>query len=173
MITMVFIGTMYVCLLNEPIELYHSTGYFAIFFFNFPPDFHQCDGDTRSCACYKVYGVDNLSNNPNLYKKKSTCPKLNILLPTIENMVAQVLWWLAIIFKSKIFVLPVFQLPKIQYSSKSRSISVLDEEGLIMAWWCSASTRPTFQSSVAVYNHARWSRIATGFFWIVYYNNGQ
>ena len=164
---------MYVCLLNKSIELYHFTTYFAIFFFNFPQDFHQSNGGTRSCAGYKVYGIDKLSNNSNLYKKKPTRPKLTLYLPTVKNMVAQVLWWLAIIFMSKIFVWPVFQLPNIQYSSKSRRIGVLGKEGLIVAWWCSASARPTFQSSVAVYNYARWSRITTGFFWIVYYNNGQ
>ena len=32
--------------------------------------------------------------------------------------------------------------------------------------------RPTFQSSVAVYNHVRWSCIS-GFFWIIYFDNGQ
>ena len=62
---------MYVYLLNKPIELYQSTTYFAIFF---PPDFHQRNGDTRSCACYKVNGVDKLSDNSNLYQKKSTRP---------------------------------------------------------------------------------------------------
>ena len=166
---------MCVCLLNKPIELNHSTTYFAAFI-NFPPDFHQRNGDTRSCACYKVYGIDGidkLSNNSNLYKKKSTCPKLTLYLPTVENMVAQVLWRLAIIFTSKIFVYHTFQFPNIQYSRKRRSISVLCKEGLIVAWWCSASSRPTFQCSVAVYNYARWSRITTGFFWIVYHNNGQ
>ena len=34
-----FTGTMYICLLNKPIELDHSTTYFA--FFNFASDFHQ------------------------------------------------------------------------------------------------------------------------------------
>ena len=87
-------------------------------------------------------------------------------------MFAHILWWLAIIFMSKIFVYPVFQLRNIQYSSKSRIIAVLHEEGLIVEWWCSVSARPTFQSSVAVYNHTRWSRITTGLFWIVYFNNG-
>ena len=40
-------------------------------------------------------------------------------------------------------------------------------------WRCSASARPTFQSSDAVYNHARWSGITTGFLWVVYFNNRQ
>ena len=162
---------MYACLLNKPIELYHSTTYFAIFIF--PPDFQQRIGDTRLCACYKVYGVDNFSNNSNSYNKESTCPKLTLYLPTVENMVAHILWWLAIIFMAKKFVSPIFQLRNIQYSSKSHRIGVLGEAGLIVAWWCSASTRPSFQSSVAVYNNARWSRITTGFFWIAYSNNGQ
>ena len=68
---------MYVCLLNKPIELYHSTTYFAIFLY-FPPDFQQRNGDTRSCACYNVYGVENVSNNSNSYNKESTCPKLTL-----------------------------------------------------------------------------------------------
>ena len=142
-------------------------------FFNFPPNSHKRKGDNRSCAWYIVYGVDKLGNNSNLYMKKSTRPKLTLYLPRVENVVAQVLWWLAIIFISNVFLLPVFQLPYIQYSSKSSKISELREEGLIVAWWCSASARPTFQSNVAVYNHARWSRIITGFFWIVYYDNEQ
>ena len=62
MITIGFTGTMYVCLLDKLIGLYHSTTYFAILFI-FPPDFHQLNGDTRSRACYKVYGIDKLSNN--------------------------------------------------------------------------------------------------------------
>ena len=94
---------MYVYLLNKPIELYHSTTYFAIFLY-FPPDFQQRNGDTRSCARYNVYGVDNFSNNFNSYKKDSTCPKLTLYLPTVENMVEHILWWLAKIFMSKIFV---------------------------------------------------------------------
>ena len=32
MITIGFTGTIYVCLLIKPIELYHSTTYFAIFY---------------------------------------------------------------------------------------------------------------------------------------------
>ena len=154
---------MYFCLLNKPVELYHSTTYFAIFLY-FPQDFQQRNGDTRSCACYKVYGVGNFSNNSNSYDKESTCPKLTLYLPPVQNMVAHILCWLAIIFMSKVFVSPVFQLLSIQYSSKSHRIGVLGEEGLVVAWWCSVSARPTFQSSVGVYNHARWSRITTGFF---------
>ena len=94
---------MYVCLLNKSIEFYYSATYFAVSFY-FPPDFHQRNGDTRSCSSYKVYGVDKLTNNSNLYKKKSSRPKLTLYLPTVENMVAQVLWWLVMIFMSKIFV---------------------------------------------------------------------
>ena len=77
---------MHVSLLNKPIELYNSTKKIC-HFFNFPPDFHQRNGDTRWCACYKVYGVDKLSNNSNLFKKISTRPKLTLYLPTVENMV--------------------------------------------------------------------------------------
>ena len=115
-------------------------------------------------------GEDKLDNNWNWYKKTSTCPKLTLYLA--ENMVAHILWWLARIFMSEILIQLVFQLRTIQYLSKSRIAGVLGEEGLIVAWWCSASARPIFQFSVAVDNHARWSRIATGFFWIVYFNNG-
>ena len=53
--------------------------------FNFSPDFQQRNGDTGSCAGYKVYGVDKLSNNSNLYKKKSTRPKLTLYLPTVTK----------------------------------------------------------------------------------------
>ena len=62
----------------------------------------------------------------------------------------------------KKIVWPVFHLRNLQYLSKSRSIGVLGEEGLVVARWCSASARLTFQSSLAVYNHARWSRTTTG-----------
>ena len=138
-------------------------------FFHFPPDFHQRNGDTRSCACYNVYGADNLSTISNLCKKKSTRPKLALYLP----MVANILWRLAMIFVSKTFVCSVVQLRNIQHSSKCLKIGELGEEGMIVAWWCSAPAWPTFQSSVAVYDHACWSRITTGFFWIVYFYNGQ
>ena len=154
---------MYACLLNKPIELYHSTTYFATFYISLQIFNNVMETPDRN----KVYGVDNFSNNSNSYKE-STCPQLTLYLPTVDNMVAHILWWLAIIFMAKIF-----QLRNIHYSSKSHRIGVLGEEGLIVAWWCSASARPTFQSSVAVYNHARWSRITTGFFWIAYSNNGQ
>ena len=103
MITTGFTGTMYACLLNKPIELHHSTTYFAIFCISFQI-FNNGNGDTRSCACYKVYGEDNFSNNSNSYNKESTCPKLTLHLPTVENMVAHILWWLAVIFMTKIVV---------------------------------------------------------------------
>ena len=80
---------MFACQKNL-IELYHSKTYFAIFF-NFPPDFHQRNGHTRSCTCYKVCGVDKLSNNSNLYQEKSIRPKLTLYLATIENMFAHIL----------------------------------------------------------------------------------
>ena len=164
---------MYVCLLNKPVKLYHTTTYFAIFF-NFPPDFHKRNADTRSCACYELSGVDTWSNNNwNLFKNESTRSKLTLYLPTVENMVEHNLWWLALIFMSKnFFVWPVFHLRNLQYLSKSHSIGVLGRECLIVARWCSASARLTFQSSVAVYNHARWSCTTTGFFCILYFDNG-
>ena len=90
---------MYVCLFNKAIELYHSTAYFAIFLISL--QIFVIETPDR-VACYKVYGEDKLSNNLNLYKKKSTCPKLTLYLPTVENMVAHILWWLAIILMSKI-----------------------------------------------------------------------
>ena len=127
---------------------------------------------TQEMCCCNLDLVLEASNNSNLYKKKSTRSKLTLYPPIVENMMAHILWWLAIIFMLTFSVKPIFQLLNIQYSSKSRSISVLGEEGLIWAWWYSASARPTFQSSVAVYNHAHWSRITTGFFWIVYFDNG-
>ena len=77
---------------------------------------------------------------------------------------------------SNSFAYTVFKSQNNQYSGESRSIGVLGEEGLMEAYWFSASVRPifqSFQSSVAVYNHARWSRITTGFFRIVYLKNEQ
>ena len=92
---------MYVCLLNKAFELYDSTTYFAIFLISLQIFTIVMETPDR-VACYKVYGVDKLSNNLNLYKKKSTCPKLTLYPPTVENMVAHILWWLAIILMSKI-----------------------------------------------------------------------
>ena len=163
----------YVCLLVKQTDWMASLHNIFCHFFHFPPDFHQRNGDTGSCACYNVYGADNLSIISNLCKKKSTRPKLALYLPMVENMAANIFWRLAMIFVSKTFVGSVFQLRNIQHSSKSRNIGALGEEGMIVAWWCSAPARPTFQSSVAVYNQACWSRITTGFFWIVYFYNGQ
>ena len=60
-------------------------------FLNFPPDFYQRNSGNRSSAWHKVYGVDNLTNNWNLYKKESTCPKSNIYLPSVENMIVHIL----------------------------------------------------------------------------------
>ena len=37
----------------------------------------QRNGDTRTCACYKVFGVNKLNNSWNLYKKNFTRPKSN------------------------------------------------------------------------------------------------
>ena len=42
------------------------------------------NGDSRSWACYKAYGVDKLTDNSNLYNKKSARPKLNLYLPSVE-----------------------------------------------------------------------------------------
>ena len=59
------------------------------------PDFYQRNGDNRSCACYKVYGVDKLTDNWNLYKKESICLTLILYLPSVENIVPYILWWLS------------------------------------------------------------------------------
>ena len=93
---------MYVCLLNKPIKLYDSTTYLA--FFSISLQIFTYVMETPNRVHVTVYGVDKLSNNSNVYKKKSTRPKLTLYLPTVENIVAKVLWWLAIIFMSKIFV---------------------------------------------------------------------
>ena len=124
------------------------------------------------CNVYNCHG-NLVFLSWNIIEKSLKFFKSCLWEPWVENMVTQFLWWLAIILISKIFVYPDFQLPNIQYLSKSHSIRVLSEEGLIVAWWGSLSAVPTFQSSVAVYNHPRWSRITTGFFWIVWFNNGQ
>ena len=95
---------MNVCLLSKPIDLYRSTKYFAIVFISLQIFTSVIETPDRVRVTNKVYGVDNWSNNSNLYKKKSTRPKLTRYLPTVENMVAHILWWLAIIFMSNIFV---------------------------------------------------------------------
>ena len=163
----------YVCLLVKETSWALSHHHIFCSFLNFPPDCYHRNGDKRSRVCYKVYGVDKLTNNWNLYKKESTHPKSTLYVPRFKNMVAQILWWLVIIFVSESFVTRSFELRNIQYSSKSRSVSVLDEEGLIVVWQCWASARPAFQSNVAVYGDGRWSRITTCLFWIVYFHNGQ
>ena len=127
----------------------------------------------RSCACYKVCGVDKLTDNWNLYRKEFTHPKLTLYVPRVENMVSYMSWWLAKILMSKFLLKTFFQLKDIQYSSKYRTIGVLGEEGLKLVWRCCASARPKLQSSVAVYNHTRWSRTTTCFFWVVYFHDGQ
>ena len=104
MITIGFTGTMNVCLLSKPIELYRSTKYFAIVFISLQIFTSVIETPDRVRVTNKVYGVDNLSNNSNVYKKKLTRPKLTHYLPTVENMVAHILWWLAMIFISNIFV---------------------------------------------------------------------
>ena len=60
-------------------------------FFIFPPDFQQRNEDTRSCVFYKVYGVDKLSSNKNVHKKKSTRPKSTLYLARVENVIAHIL----------------------------------------------------------------------------------
>ena len=163
----------YVCLLVKETDWALSLHNIFCRFLNFPPDFYQRNRNNTSCAYYKVYGVDKLSNNWDLYKAESTHPESTLCLLSVENMVAFILWWLAITFKWKVFVEHVFRLRDIQYSSKYRSIGVIDEEGLKLVWRCSASARPTFQSRVTVYNHARCSRITTCFLWTVYIHNRQ
>ena len=72
-------------------------------FLNFPPNFYQCKGDSRSCACYKDYGVDKLTDIWNLYKEESARPKFTLYLRSVENIVVYILWWLAIILMSIVF----------------------------------------------------------------------
>ena len=118
-------------------------------FLNFPPYFYQRNRDSRSCACYKVYGVDKLTDNWNLYMKESTRSKSTLYLPSVENMIAYILWWLPIIFMSKVFVQYFFfQLRGIQCSSKYRSIGVLGEEGRKLIWMCCASQSQHFDPAL-------------------------
>ena len=77
----------HVCLLIKETDLIVSLH-------NFPLDFYQRHRDSRSCTCYKVCGVEKLTDNWNLYKKESTCPKLDLYLRNVDNMVAYILWWL-------------------------------------------------------------------------------
>ena len=60
-------------------------------FLNFPPDYYQRNRNNTSCARYKVYGVDRLSDNWNLYKAESTHPKSTLYLASVENMVALII----------------------------------------------------------------------------------
>ena len=80
-----------VCLLVKEtagiVSLHNLFGHFR----NFPPKFCQRNGDSRSCANYKFYGVNKLTDNWNLLKKESTRPKLTLYLPSVENMVAYML----------------------------------------------------------------------------------
>ena len=102
---------MYVCLLSKSVELYHSATYFAVFLISLQI-LYQRNGDSKSCACYKLYGVDKLNDNWNSYEKESTRPKSTRYLPSVENMVAYILTWLAIIFMSKVFVKHVFSVER-------------------------------------------------------------
>ena len=94
----------YVCYLAKEADSVISLYNIFCRFRNFPPDFYQRNWDRRSCACYKVYWEDKLSDNWNLYEKESTRSKLTLYIPSVENMVAYILWWVAIIFMSKLFV---------------------------------------------------------------------
>ena len=95
----------YVCwIVKETVRVISLHNIFCRFL-NFPTDFYLHNWDSKSRACYKVYWVDKLTDNWNLYKKESTRPELTLYLPSAENMVAYILWWLAIIFISKILVL--------------------------------------------------------------------
>ena len=58
---------MFFFLLKKPIELYHSTKYFAVFVICLQI-FYERTGHNGSCVCYKVYVADKLTNNCNLYK---------------------------------------------------------------------------------------------------------
>ena len=78
----------YACLLVKKNDWVESHNNIFCRFRNFPPDPYQRNVDNRSCACCKVYSVDNLTENINLWKKESTRPKLTLYLPSVENMVA-------------------------------------------------------------------------------------
>ena len=158
----------YVCLIVEETDWAVSLHNIFCRFLNIPPDFHQRNGDSRSSACYNVYGVDELTDIWNFHKKESTRPELTIYL--------QIFWKYGCIYFCddwqwyscrKFLLNSFFQLRDIQYSSKYRGTGVLGEEGLKLVWWYCASTRPTFESSVAVYNHTCLSRITTCFIWII------
>ena len=56
----------YVCLLIKETDWVVSLHNIFTRFRNFPPDFYQRNGDSRSYACYKVYDVDKLTDNWNL-----------------------------------------------------------------------------------------------------------
>ena len=81
----------YVCLPVKETDWVVSFHNIFCCFLNFPPDFYQHNEDSRSCARYKVYGVDKLTVNWNLYKKELTRPKSTLYLPSVENMVSYVL----------------------------------------------------------------------------------
>ena len=98
----------YVCLLVKKNDWVISLLNIFCRFLNFPPDVYQRNWDSKLCAYYKVYCVDKLTDNWNLYMKDSTRAELTLYLPSVENMVAYILWWLAIIFMSKFFCLTRF-----------------------------------------------------------------
>ena len=165
-----FTKTIYVCLLKKSIELYHSTINFAVFF-NFSPDFinviETADGMLvtksmlqTSCLITEIYTRRSplVLNKPFIYQ----------VLKIFSHILCDD--WQKYSCRTFLFN-TFFQLRDIQYSSKCRSIGVLGEEGLKLVWWCRASARPTFQSSVALYNHAHWPRIITCSSGMVYFRN--
>ena len=64
-----WVGLGHVCLPFKGTDWVVSLDNIFCHFFSFPSNFYQRNGYTWSCACYKVYGVDKLSNTWNLYKK--------------------------------------------------------------------------------------------------------
>ena len=119
-----------------------------------------------------MYDVGKLPDNWNSYKKESTRPKLTLYLPSVENMVAYIFMMTGNNIHGESFCLTRFFYWKIS-NIQANSIGGVGVEGLKLVWWCCASARPSFQSSIAVYNHVRWSCITTCFFWIVYFHYGQ
>ena len=93
----------YSCLLVKETDRVASLHNIFCRFLDFLPDVYQRNGDSRLCACYKVYDVDTLTDNWNIYKEPIR-PKLTPYLPSVEDMVACIFWWLAKIFMSIVFV---------------------------------------------------------------------
>ena len=67
---------MHICLLNKPIELYHSTTYFAIFSTSLQIFTNVMETPD---LLHVTKSMDKLSKNSNLYKKKFTRPQSTLI----------------------------------------------------------------------------------------------